>query len=193
MSYDVFAVAQERDRWFPLADGLDMGDQPGFVGCRVRQPDMDGEGGRLVHDVELPLWSHIQAEWVTGRRSRKSDGTAERCGDGPMDMTGQNTDHVIVAFDNRRQFGATTLQAFRGTARHAAVEGRVVQGDDSRVIGCLRERRIQPGAAVVLISGARPKGQEEPKLLKNNKVGFVVWRNGRTSIFRSPEQIDLAR
>ena len=51
----------------------------------------------------------------------------------------------------------------------------------------------QPGAAVVLISGARPKGQEEPKLLKNNKVGFVVWRNGRTSIFRSPEQIDLAR
>ena len=51
----------------------------------------------------------------------------------------------------------------------------------------------QPGAAVVLISGTRPKGQEEPKLLKNNKVGFVVWRNGRTSIFRSPEQIDLAR
>ena len=51
----------------------------------------------------------------------------------------------------------------------------------------------QPGAAVVLISGARSKGQEEPKLLKNNKVGFVVWRNGRTSIFRSPEQIDLAR
>ena len=51
----------------------------------------------------------------------------------------------------------------------------------------------QPGAAVVLISGARSKNQEEPKILKNNKVGFVVWRNGRTSIFRSPKQIDLAR
>jgi len=51
----------------------------------------------------------------------------------------------------------------------------------------------RPGAAVVLISGSRAKGQEEPRLLKNNKVGFVVWRNGRTSIFRSPKQIDLAQ
>ena len=160
MSYDVFAVAQECDRWFPVADGLDMGYQTSLVGCRVRQPDMDGEGGRLVHDVELPLWSHIQAERVTGRRSRKADGATERCGDGPMDMTGQNTDHVIVAFDNRRQFGATTLQAFRGTARHAAVEGRVVQGDDSRVIGCLRERRIQPGAAVVAHLASRFAGDD---------------------------------
>ena len=52
---------------------------------------------------------------------------------------------------------------------------------------------LEPGAAVVLISGTRPRNVEEPKLVKNNKVGFVVWRNGRTSIFRSPEQIDLAR
>jgi len=52
---------------------------------------------------------------------------------------------------------------------------------------------LDPGAAVVLISGARPRDQEEPTLLKNNKVGFVVWRNGRTSIFRSPEQIDRAQ
>tara|TARA_B100000963_G_scaffold236338_1_gene206583 strand:- start:2668 stop:3453 length:786 start_codon:yes stop_codon:yes gene_type:complete len=52
---------------------------------------------------------------------------------------------------------------------------------------------FDPGAAVILISGTRPRDVEEPKLMKNNKVGFVVWRNGRTSIFRSPEQIDLAR
>lgn len=52
---------------------------------------------------------------------------------------------------------------------------------------------LDPGAVVVLISGARPRGEEEPTLLKNNKVGFVVWRNGRTSVFRSPEQIDRAQ
>jgi type II secretory pathway pseudopilin PulG len=52
---------------------------------------------------------------------------------------------------------------------------------------------LDPGAVVVLISGVRPRGEEEPTLLKNNKVGFVVWRNGRTSIFRSPEQIDRAQ
>ena len=52
---------------------------------------------------------------------------------------------------------------------------------------------LAPGAVVVLISGARPRGAEEPTILKNNKVGFVVWRNGRTSICRSPEQIDRAQ
>ena len=50
-----------------------------------------------------------------------------------------------------------------------------------------------PGAAVVLIRGALPRDAEEPTILKNNKVGFVIWRNGRTSIFRSPEQIDRAQ
>ena len=54
------------------------------------------------------------------------------------------------------------------------------------------EGNTEPGAAVVLISGSRPRDQEKPKILKNNKVGFVVWRNGRTSIFRSPKQIDRA-
>ncbi len=52
---------------------------------------------------------------------------------------------------------------------------------------------LNPGAVVVLISGTRPLDAEEPMILKNNKVGFVVWRNGRTSIFRSPEQIDRAQ
>lgn len=52
------------------------------------------------------------------------------------------------------------------------------------------EGNTAPGAAVILISGSRAPGQEEPRMLKNNKVGFVVWRNGRTSIFRSPKQID---
>jgi len=47
-----------------------------------------------------------------------------------------------------------------------------------------------PGAAVVLIGGARLRDEEEPRLRGNNKVGFVIWRNGRTSLFRNPEQID---
>ena len=63
-------------------------------------------------------------------------------------------------------------------------EGVCIDGEDAG---------MEPGAAVILISGTRPRDAEEPKLMKNNKVGFVVWRNGRTSIFRSPEQIDLAR
>lgn len=47
-----------------------------------------------------------------------------------------------------------------------------------------------PGAAIILVGGARPRNEEEPRMLKQNKVGFIVWRNGRTSIYRSPEQID---
>ena len=63
-------------------------------------------------------------------------------------------------------------------------EGVCVDSEDAGLV---------PGAAIVLISGTLLPGEEEPKLMKNNKVGFVVWRNGRTSIFRSPEQIDLAQ
>ncbi|MFM1561006.1 MAG: type II secretion system protein [Roseibacillus sp.] len=47
-----------------------------------------------------------------------------------------------------------------------------------------------PGGAVILIGGTRPRHERDPLMLKNNKVGFVVWRNGRTSLYRSPEQID---
>lgn len=47
------------------------------------------------------------------------------------------------------------------------------------------------GASFVVGSGVRPIGQE-PKTAKGaarDFSGFVVWRNGRTSIYRSPEQI----
>jgi hypothetical protein len=47
-----------------------------------------------------------------------------------------------------------------------------------------------PGAAIILVGGSRPLNEADPIMLKNNKVGFVVWRNGRTSIYRSPNQID---
>lgn len=48
-----------------------------------------------------------------------------------------------------------------------------------------------PGASFVVASGVRPTGQE-PKTTKGSArdfAGFVIWRNGRTSIYRSPEQI----
>jgi prepilin-type N-terminal cleavage/methylation domain-containing protein len=47
------------------------------------------------------------------------------------------------------------------------------------------------GAGFVVGSGVRPKGQE-PKTTKGatrDFAGFVIWRNGRTSSYRSPAQI----
>lgn len=47
------------------------------------------------------------------------------------------------------------------------------------------------GSSFVVGSGVRPKGQE-PKTTKGagrDFAGFVVWRNGRTSNYRSPDQI----
>lgn len=49
----------------------------------------------------------------------------------------------------------------------------------------------QPGTSFVIGDGVRPKGQE-PKTTPSAKrdfAGFVIWRNGRTSTYRSPGQI----
>ncbi|NWK57000.1 type II secretion system protein [Verrucomicrobiaceae bacterium N1E253] len=42
----------------------------------------------------------------------------------------------------------------------------------------------------VIGSASLPPGAEEPRLVGKNVGGFVVWRSGRTSLFRHPEQID---
>lgn len=50
-----------------------------------------------------------------------------------------------------------------------------------------------PGASFVIGAGARPLGQD-PRVTgsaKRDFSGFVVWRNGRTSAFRSPDHLDL--
>ena len=48
-----------------------------------------------------------------------------------------------------------------------------------------------PGARFVVVEGVIPRGQTEPVLQgKNNKSGFVIWRNGRTSIFRGPDHME---
>jgi prepilin-type N-terminal cleavage/methylation domain-containing protein len=51
-----------------------------------------------------------------------------------------------------------------------------------------------PGASVVIGTGARGinSTSEQPRVTSSGKKdfgGFVVWRNGRTSLFRSPDQI----
>lgn len=45
----------------------------------------------------------------------------------------------------------------------------------------------------VIRSGSLPPGADEPiptSNAKNNMGGFVIWRGGRTSVFRHPDQID---
>jgi prepilin-type N-terminal cleavage/methylation domain-containing protein len=49
-----------------------------------------------------------------------------------------------------------------------------------------------PGASFILGAGIRPTNQGEPITTKRavrDFAGFVVWRNGRTSTYRSPQQI----
>lgn len=51
-----------------------------------------------------------------------------------------------------------------------------------------------PGASFVIGTGARNPGDPNPVVTASTKRdfgGFVVWRNGRTSAFRSPEQMNL--
>jgi Tfp pilus assembly protein FimT len=51
-----------------------------------------------------------------------------------------------------------------------------------------------PGASFVVGSGAREIGSKQPRVTASTKRdfgGFIVWRNGRTSVFRSPEQMNL--
>jgi prepilin-type N-terminal cleavage/methylation domain-containing protein len=50
-----------------------------------------------------------------------------------------------------------------------------------------------PKASFIVGGGIRPMGQE-PRVTGDGKrdfAGFVVWRNGRTSLFRGPEEIGI--
>ena len=53
----------------------------------------------------------------------------------------------------------------------------------------------KPGnATFVLGTGVREVNSEEPRVTASTKRdfgGFVIWRNGRTSIFRSPNQLNI--
>ncbi len=52
---------------------------------------------------------------------------------------------------------------------------------------------LTAGASFVIGTGVRPDGQE-PRVTGEGKrdfAGFVVWRNGRTSLFRGPDEIGI--
>lgn len=51
-----------------------------------------------------------------------------------------------------------------------------------------------PGASFVIGTGAREIGAAKPRVTASTKKdfgGLIVWRNGRTSVFRSPEQMNI--
>lgn len=51
-----------------------------------------------------------------------------------------------------------------------------------------------PGASFIIGAGARNVGDPQPVVTgsaKRDFGGFIVWRNGRTSTFRNPEQMNL--
>jgi prepilin-type N-terminal cleavage/methylation domain-containing protein len=50
-----------------------------------------------------------------------------------------------------------------------------------------------PGTSFVIGAGARPQG-DQPRVTgqaKRDFAGFIVWRNGRTSLFRGPDEIGI--
>lgn len=53
---------------------------------------------------------------------------------------------------------------------------------------------MTPGASFVIGSGARGLADKNPRVTGGGKRdfgGFVIWRNGRTSLFRSPDQMNI--
>lgn len=51
-----------------------------------------------------------------------------------------------------------------------------------------------PGAKFVIGTGIRPNDAIQPRVTKSAEkdfAGFVIWRNGRTSTFRSPDQMGI--
>jgi prepilin-type N-terminal cleavage/methylation domain-containing protein len=53
---------------------------------------------------------------------------------------------------------------------------------------------LQPGASFILGTGIRQKGETSPKVTKSAQkdfAGFTIWRNGRTSTFRTLVQMGL--
>ena len=51
----------------------------------------------------------------------------------------------------------------------------------------------EAGASFVIAAGVRPKGKEPRTTASASKdfAGFVIWRNGRTSTYRNPDQMNI--
>ncbi len=93
---------------------------------------------------------------------------------------------------------------------HAAASGTIDEMDDSRIVNVkesyqgtyfIYEFNNQgicktPGASFIIGSGSRnstrPATEQPPRVTASARRdfgGFVVWRSGRTSVFRSPDQM----
>ncbi len=96
-------------------------------------------------------------------------------------------------YDHAKQFGfgATSEMSLASPTHKAAYAGKYIFYEFNSEGIC-----TSPGASFVIGAGARAvttAGQKGPPRVtsagKRDFGGFVVWRNGRTSVFRSPTQI----
>ena len=116
--------------------------------------------------------------------------------------TGGSTDNWVRAsratfLPERVYYSANLSQRDRNGSGTMDVASHVLDGDSASAVDCYyyefnAEGICQtPGAAFVCVEGALPKGATEPVLGgKRDMAGFVVWRNGRTSVFRGPDHIE---
>lgn len=85
-------------------------------------------------------------------------------------------------------FGATSEMSLGSPGYKANVAGKYLFYEFNSQGIC-----TSPGASFIIGSGARnPKGTSDPRVTaagKRDFGGFVIWRNGRTSVFRSPSQM----
>ena len=54
---------------------------------------------------------------------------------------------------------------------------------------CVAEGSSKPGGAFVVSQGSRGAKDSDPILDDKNKTGFVIWRNGSTSIYRNTKDL----
>lgn len=86
------------------------------------------------------------------------------------------------------QGGAGTLEEMNLAVNKIAFDGRYLFYEFNAEGIC-----STPGASFIVGLGIRPDG-EEPRATNEGKrdfAGFVVWRNGRTSLFRGPDEIGI--
>jgi len=86
------------------------------------------------------------------------------------------------------QGGAGTLEEMNLAVNKIAFDGRYLFYEFNAEGIC-----STPGASFIVGLGIRPDG-EEPRATVEGKrdfAGFVVWRNGRTSLFRGPDEIGI--
>jgi len=121
-----------------------------------------------------------------------------------VDQNGKETDNWIVSSrptllpekvfysqslsKKDQKNGSGTIDDWQLTSDRTALNGRYLFYSFNAQGIC-----STPGASFIVGTGARPSG-EAPRATGEGKrdfAGFVIWRNGHTSAFRDPEQMDL--